>query len=168
MNREILNNVLLFISLILLQVIVLNNINFLGYLNPMLYILFIFFYPLKKLDGTFLFLSFLLGLSVDFFANSGGVNAAATLFIAFIRIPVVKGVLGKTELDFTAFSFRKLKFGNMVSILFILTLIHHFIVFQLEYFRFDNLLGILLKTFLTSIFTLVLLLLSFIFFSKEK
>ncbi|MFD1315466.1 rod shape-determining protein MreD [Namhaeicola litoreus] len=168
MNREILNNVLLFISLILLQVVVLNNINFLGYINPMLYILFIFFYPVKKLDSTFLILSFLLGLCIDFFANSGGVNAAATLFIAYIRIPVIKGVLGKTELDLTAFSFRKLKFGNMLTILFVLTLIHHFIVFQLEYFRLDNFFGILIKTFLTSIFTLVLLLLSFIFFSKGK
>jgi hypothetical protein len=107
-------------------------------------------------------------LCIDFFANSGGVNAAATLFIAFIRIPVIKGVLGKTELDLTAFSFRKLKFGNMLTMLFILTWIHHFIVFQLEYFRFDNLSGILLKTFLSSIFTLILLLLSFIFFSKGK
>jgi len=48
MSREIINTILLFIGLILLQVIILNNINFLGYINPMLYVLFVFFYPIKK------------------------------------------------------------------------------------------------------------------------
>jgi len=168
MSREIINTILLFIGLILLQVIILNNINFLGYINPMLYVLFVFFYPIKKLDFTFLFLSFLLGLSIDFFLNSGGVNAAATLFMAYIRMPVIKGVLRRSELDYSSLIFRKLKFSKSVSILSILILIHHFIVFQLEYFRLDSFFTIILKTILTGIFTLVLVLLSIVFFTKKK
>ena len=62
MNRENINIAFLFIGLILLQVIVLNNINFLGYINPLYYIWFIFLYPIRKDDASVLVLSFLLGL----------------------------------------------------------------------------------------------------------
>lgn len=46
MNRENINNALRFIGLILLQIIVLNNINFLGYINPLFYIIFVFLFPI--------------------------------------------------------------------------------------------------------------------------
>jgi rod shape-determining protein MreD len=167
MNRENVNIALMFAGLILLQVVILNNINFLGYINPFFYVVFIFFYPFKKLDSAFLILSFLLGLSIDFFSNSGGINAAATLFAAYIRIPVVKAVLGKTELEFSGFSFRKLKFGKFLLIIVILTFLHHFIIFSLEYFNLKNIDLILLKTLLTGIFTIILILISFIFFTNR-
>ncbi len=168
MNRENLNIAFVFVGLVLLQIVILNNINFLGYINPLFYIVFIFYYPVKKLDGAFLLLSFLLGLTIDFFSNSGGVNAAATLLIAYIRIPIIKIVLGKTELEFNNFSFRKLKFNKTLSIITILTFIHHFVVFGLEYFKIDNFQLILTKTFLTSIFTIILILISFILFTKKN
>lgn len=160
--------ILLFTGLILLQVIILNNINFLGYINPYFYMVFVLFYPIKKLDSAFLLISFLLGLAIDFFANTGGVNAAATLFIAFIRLPVIKLVLGKSELEYGSLSLKKMKFNNAFTIILILTLVHHFIIYALEYFSFDNIGLILQKTLLTGIFTLILILISFIFFSDSK
>lgn len=168
MNRENLNITFVFIGLVLLQVVILNNINFLGYINPFFYIVFIFYYPVKKIDGAFILLSFFLGLSIDFFSNSGGINAAATLFIAYIRIPVIKSVMGKIELEFSNFSFRKLQFNKTISIIAILTFIHHFIVFGLEYFKLNSFNLIVTKTFLTSIFTIILILISFILFSKKN
>jgi len=168
MNRETINTALLFVGLILLQIIVLNNINFLGYINPFLYILFIFVYPIKKIDSTLLFLSFFLGLIIDFFADTGGVNAAATLFIAFIRIPVLKSVIGKREIDYNSLSLKRLPFYKTISYVSILTVIHHFILFSLEYFKWDNFYLILTKTFLTSIFTIILVLISFTFISRKK
>ena len=167
MNRETLNMIFVFIGLVLLQVVLLNNINFLGYINPYYYIIFIFYYPVKKLDTAFLVTSFLLGLSIDFFTNSGGINAAATLFAAYLRLPVIRLVLGKSELEFSGFSFRKLKFGNAFSIMAILVVIHHFIIFSMEYFNIKNIDIILVKTALTSIFTIILILISFIFFTDK-
>jgi len=168
MNRENINTALLFVGLILLQIIVLNNINFLGYINPFLYIFFIFVFPIKKIDSSLIFLSFFLGLIIDSFSNTGGVNAAATLFIAFIRIPILKSVLGKREIDYNSIRLNKLPFFKIVSYITILTVIHHFIVFGLEYFKWDNFGFILLKTFLTSIFTIILVLISFTFISRKK
>ncbi len=167
MNRENIYTIILFIGLILLQIIVLNNINFLGYINPFLYILFIFLYPIKKIDSVLIFLSFFLGLSIDFFSNSGGINAAATLFIAFIRIPVLKSVIGKREIDFSSITLKKMPFFKTYTYIIILTFIHHFIVFGLEYFKWNDFGIIISKTFLTSIFTIILIMISFTFVSKN-
>ena len=168
MNRENINNALLFIGLILLQIIVLNNINFLGYINPFFYIFFIFLYPIKKDDATLLILSFFLGLSIDVFSDSGGINAAATLFIAFVRISVLKSVTGKRDLDYGAISIFKLPFPKMFLYVVILTVLHHFIVFGMEYFKWSKFGIILLKTVLTSIFTILLTMISFTFVMRKR
>lgn len=167
MNKENINTVVLFIGLVLLQIIILNNINFLGYINPFLYILLIFLYPIKKIDSGLILLSFFLGLSIDFFSNSGGVNAAATLFIAFVRIPVLKSIIGKREIDYNSISLKKMPFFKTFTYIITLTFIHHFIVFGLEYFKWNDFAIIISKTFLTSIFTIILLMISFIFVSKK-
>ena len=167
MNRESINATILFIGLVLLQIIVLNNINFLGYINPFLYILFIFYYPLRKIDYNLIFLSFSLGLAIDYFSNTGGINAAATLLIAFIRIPVLKAVIGKRELDYSSLSISKLPFGRKYTYILVLTLIHHFIVFGLEYFKWSSFGIILQKTLLTATFTMILVMVSFTFAPKK-
>ncbi len=168
MNRDNLNIAFLFIGLVLLQIIVLNNINFLGYINPFYYIIFIFLYPIKKLDSAIILLSFFLGLSIDIFSNSGGTNAAASLFIAFIRIPVLKSILGKRELEYSSLSLNKLPFYKSLAYISILTFIHHFIVFSLEYFKWNDFKIIMTKTLLTSIFTIILILISFTFISRKR
>jgi len=168
MNKENIHLIFLFIGLLLLQVVVLNNINLFGYLNPFLYILFIFYYPIKKINAPLLFFSFFLGLSIDFFSNSGGINAAATVFIAFIRIPVLKSILGKREImDENFISLQKMPFPKAVTYIVILTFIHHFIIFGLEYFKWDNFVTILYKTLFTSAFTLFFIAISFIFIKKK-
>ena len=168
MNRENINSALLFLGLILLQIIVLNNINFLGYINPYFYIFFIFLYPIKKDDASVLILSFFLGLCIDIFSDSGGINAAATLFIAFIRIPVLQSVVGKRDIDYGAMTIFKLPFPKMFLYVVILTFMHHFIVFGMEYFKWSKFGIILLNTLLTSIFTIILTMISLTFVMSKR
>jgi rod shape-determining protein MreD len=168
MNKENINSALLFIGLILLQVIVLNNINFLGYINPFFYIFFIFLYPIRKDDAAFLLLSFFLGLCIDIFSDSGGINAAATLFIAFIRIPVLQSVIGKREIDYGSVTLFKLPFPKMFLYVVILTFVHHLIVFGMEYFKWSKFDIIFIKTLLTSIFTIILTMISFTFVMRKR
>jgi rod shape-determining protein MreD len=168
MNRENINSAILFIGLILLQIVVLNNINFLGYINPFFYIFFIFLYPIRKDDATLLVLSFFLGLFIDVFSDSGGINAAATLFIAFIRIPVLQSVIGKREIDYGALTIFKLPFPKMFLYVVILTVMHHLIVFGMEYFKWSKFDIIFIKTLLTSIFTIILTMISFTFVMRKR
>jgi len=166
--NEVIKYTVLFFSLILLQIIVLNNILFWGYINPLLYILFIILYPFKKERCLFLLLSFLLGLCIDFFFNSGGINAAATLFVAYIRLPLLKSLLRKSEIDFPVFDINKLTFLKLLSFIAIITLLHHLIVFSLEYFTINAIMTIISRSILTSIFTIILIIFSLLIMSKSK
>src|SRR5699024_10263302 len=83
-----------FVLLILIQVFLLNNINLMGYINPYLYVLFIILYPVTGNKTTLIILSFLLGLSIDIFENSGGVHAAASVCIAYIRSGILRYSFG--------------------------------------------------------------------------
>lgn len=168
MNNLVIKNTVLFISLVLIQVLILNNIVLFEYLNPYVYIVFVIFYPLRKDKGSFLFLSFLLGLTIDFFSNSGGINAAATLFIAYIRLPLLSKILNKTDFDYQSFNIRSISFGKSFAFILILTFVHHLILFGLEYFSFNNFGAILSKTILSTLFTTATIFIVIILFTKKK
>ena len=168
MNRTI-HIIFLFVFLLLLQVLVLNNILFLGYINPYLYIVFVFLYPLKTNRLPFFTLAFLLGLCVDAFSNSGGIHAFSILFIAYLRLFFVKAIFKKNESDYLLFDLKLETFGQVFNYTVILTLIHHFILFNLINFSFYNFSKVLTNTLYSSIFTLTLYFLgSFIFKKKLK
>ena len=167
MNSVVLTNTFRFIFLILLQVLLLNNINFLGYVNPYLYVLFIILYPFNGNQTLFLLLSFLLGLGVDIFEDSGGINAAACLVAAYIRPVILRFSFG-VSYDYQTIKFSNTPIGSRISYVVILVLVHHFILFLLEFFNFAHLLLLLKKTFYSGLFTIVLVFLSLFLFNKKS
>jgi len=168
MNNLIFRNIIRFIGLVLLQVLVLNHFNLLGYLNPLVYIIWVFLFPISKNKSILLLTSFFIGLSIDFFSDSGGIHAAATLFIAFIRLPVLKAVLRKSDFDYLLFNLRTTSFSKAFLFISVLTIIHHLIVFSLEYFNFNSFVTIISNTLLTSVFTIFISILGIILFTKKK
>ena len=160
-------NTLRFILLLLIQVLVLSHINFLGYINPYLYILFIILYPIKNNRLLFLLLSFFLGLLVDIFLDSGGIHAAASVTIAFIRPAALKFSFGAVY-EHQAVKFSNIDLGQRITYITILTLIHHFILFALDIFNFSKIILVLQNTLFSSIFTILLCILVTIIFSRTK
>jgi len=156
-----------FIILVLVQVIVLNNINFLGFLNPYLYILFIILYPIKNNRSLFIFLSFLIGLTIDMFSDSGGIHAAACVTIAFLRPAALKFTFGALY-DHQTVKFATAEFISILTYVTILSVIHHIILFSLEVFNTSEVILILKKAFFTSVFTIILCILTIIIFGKRK
>ncbi|MDG1698341.1 MAG: rod shape-determining protein MreD [Polaribacter sp.] len=167
MNKSI-YQILFFLFLLFLQVIVLNNINFLGYINPYLYIAFIFLYPLEENKFPLLFFSFILGISIDFFSDSGGVHAFSTLFIAYTRLFFVRIYFRKIPSDYPFFKLKSEPIGKVFNFLVTLTLIHHFIYFSLANFSFQNFSIVFLNTLYSSVFTLILFFLGTYIFKKNK
>jgi len=165
---ENLNHTLLFLFLLFLQVLILNNILLFNYVNPYLYIAFIFTYPFKKNRFPILTLSFLLGLFVDFFSNSGGIHAFSSLFIAFIRIYLFKFIFQKSVDDFDFFILNKEAFGKIFNFTVILTTLHHFLLFSLINFSFYNFQKTIINTILSSVLTLTLYFLGSFIFSNKK
>ncbi len=166
MNNLILSNTFRFIFLILLQVLLLNNINFMGYINPQLYVLFILLYPFTGNQSLFLILSFLLGLGVDVFEDSGGINAAASLIAAYVRPAILRFSFG-VSYDHQTIRFSTTPVGSRLTYVFLLIFIHHFVLFLLEFFSFAHFLLILERTFFTGLFTILLVFLSLALFNKK-
>lgn len=167
MNKDI-YYIFLFFFLLLLQVLILNNILLFDSINPYLYIVFIFVFPFNKGKVALLTFSFLLGLFIDFFSNSGGIHASASLFIAFIRLSIFKVVFQKTTADFDFFSLNQEPFGKIFNYAVLLTIIHHFILFSFINFSLHNFSNVLTNTLFSSIFTLVLYFLGSFIFSRKQ
>ncbi len=167
MNNIISTNIARFITLVLVQVLVLNNINFLGYISPYIYILFIILFPIKNNRLLFILLSFLLGLTIDLFLDSGGINAAACVTIAYIRPVILKFVFG-TIYEHQTVKFNNTELGQRLTYFSIITITHHLILFSLEVFNTTKILLILKKTLFSSIFTIILCVLITILFSRKN
>jgi len=167
MNNSVTTNIIRFVVLVLVQVLVLNNINFMGHISPYLYILFIILYPIKNNRSLFIFLSFLLGLTVDMFSDSGGIHAAACVTIAFLRPAALKFTFGAMY-DHQTVKFESAEFISNLTYVSILSVIHHIILFSLEVFNTSEVILILKKAFFSSIFTIILCILTIIIFSKRK
>ena len=155
MNSTFILNVFRFVFLLALQVVVFNNINFLGFVNPFPYILFILLYPVNGNRAGLLTASFLLGLTMDMFCNSGGVHATACLVLAYFRPYIFKFAFG------ISYEYQTVKIADKLSperfsFILIAVLLHHLVLYLLEIFRFNFFWEILLRTLLSTIFTLLL------------
>ena len=156
-----------FIILVLIQVILLNHINFLGYINPYLYILFIILYPLNGNNSLLIALSFLLGLSIDIFGDSGGIHAAACVFIAYIRPLILKFSLG-VSYEYNIIKIKNIDIRQRIIYISIMVFSHHIVLFLLEIFNLDHILLILKSTLFSSIFSFILILSTISIFSKKS
>lgn len=156
------------LALIPLQVLVLNNIHVMGYVNPYVYISFVFLYPLTQKRINFLTLAFFYGLTIDYFSDTGGIHAFATVFIAYIRLGLLKIVFKKSNLDFLLFNIQEEPINKVFNYVVILTVIHHFILFSLANFSFQNFSHVIVNTVFSSVFTLVLYFLGAFIFRRKK
>ncbi|MFH6768742.1 rod shape-determining protein MreD [Gaetbulibacter aquiaggeris] len=166
MNSAIYTNIMRFILLAGLQVLVLNHINFLGYINPYIYILFIMLFPVKNNRTLFVFLSFLLGLTIDIFSDSGGIHAAACVSIAYVRPVILKFSFG-TIYEYQTIKFDTVEFSSKFTFIVIMTVIHHLILFSLEIFNASKVILTFQKTLFSSIFTIILCIMITIIFSRK-
>lgn len=155
-----------FILLVLIQILIFNHVNFLGYLNPYLYIIFILLAPININRSLFLILSFFLGLFIDLAGDSGGIHAASCLIIAYIRPIVLRSAFGLSY-EFQTVKLGKVNFGERLVYVTLIVLIHHFILFSLEFFNFSHILLIAKKTLFSSVFTIVLTMLILVLFRRK-
>ncbi|MBC3757969.1 rod shape-determining protein MreD [Hyunsoonleella sp. SJ7] len=166
MNSLVTAHIIRFVLLVLFQGILFNHINFLGYINPFAYILFIIFFPVKNNRLAFIFISFILGLTIDMFTDSGGIHAAASVTIAYIRPVFLKFAFGSMY-EHQNIKFDNTDFSAKVVYIAILTILHHIILFSLEIFNISNILSILQKTLFSGIFTILMIVLLSIIFSRK-
>ena len=99
MNNRLIINILRFIGLLLLQVLVIDNIRLGYYVHPYIYVLFIFLLPFNIPQWQLLVLGFFSGFSVDLFNGTPGLNAAATVMMAFVRPFVINAMTRRKDIN---------------------------------------------------------------------
>lgn len=154
MNSTLLINSIRFVLLLALQIILFNNMQFWGYMLPMPYLLFIILYPVNGNKSGLLLASFLLGIIMDFFSNSGGIHALACIILAFVRPSLFRFSFG------ISYEYQTIKLNDVLTperFTFILlsVVIHHFTLFFVEAFQVDFIVNLLLKALLSSLITIV-------------
>ena len=168
MNSTFLKYGFLLLLLPILQVSIFNNVLLLDYINPYFYIIFVFVFPFDKNKTALLVSSFLLGLFIDLLTNDGGIHAFSLVFIAYFRLNFLLFLTGKSKSDIESINIIDINFTNIFVWISVLTFIHHFLLFYLEQFSFERFDNLLLKTFLTSILSIVLIIFGLQLFLKKK
>lgn len=154
MSSEIIKNAIRFFLLLLMQVIVFNNINLYGYIQPYPYLLFVILYPVNSGKYGLLLWSFLLGISMDMFDNSGGIHAASCLILAYFRHNIFKIAFGLSY-EYQTIKIPVVSLKEQIIFVGICVFIHHLVLFVLEALSF-NLFGYaMLKTLFSGIFTII-------------
>ena len=167
MNKSILIPLIQFVLLVLAQVIVFNNINLLGYINPYPYILFLLLYPFKANRSVLLIVAFASGLIMDVFGDSGGIHAAACITLAYLR-PVALRIAFGVSYEYNTIRISNTTLYERFVYISFLVVIHHLVLFALEVFNISSILYVFQKTLFTSIFTILLCLLFTILFGNPK
>ncbi|NNC84272.1 MAG: rod shape-determining protein MreD [Flavobacteriales bacterium] len=170
MNRQVINNVIRFISLILVQGLLLSNVVLVGgRAQVYLYVLFIVMLPLRIAPGLAMLLSFFLGLGVDMFYDSPGLHASASVLAAFVRPYFIQILTPRDDYDINdrptisrmgLFWFLRLAAGVIFT--------HSLWIFLLESFSLAGLGSSLVKAISTSLMTLLVSVVTVYLFTRRK
>ena len=154
--ERLLTRIAWFIGLVLVQVLILNKICLFGLATPFVYV-----YLLLALDrdidrNALMLVAFLLGLSVDVFSNTPGVNAGASVLVAFMRPGLLRLFSPRDEYENFEPGIYTLGFWPFVRYVSVVVLLHHTVLFSLEAFSFANIGYLSLRVLCSSLLTVLL------------
>ena len=169
MSRTIVINLLRFVVLVFIQVFLLKNLALYNLPIPYPYILFLLLLPFGIPNVLLFGLAFITGLSVDAFYNTPGLHAAACVILALVRIIFINLTVSKEGFDNEPEpTLGIMGFRWFFTYAVTLTLVHHFFLFAIEYFNFAGLPYTLGHFLTSSIFTVILMLISGSIFYRGK
>lgn len=169
MITEILRNILRYFVLVLVQVLIIKNIELGRFINPFIYVLFIIALPFETPRTLLLFISFILGITIDMFYDTSGMHAAACVLIAYIRPGILKLFSPRDGYEFGIQpTIQYLGVPWFLSYAGILVFVHHLFLFFIEIFRFNEFFSTFLRIIISTFFTMLLIVVSQYLFHRKK
>lgn len=154
--RRYIEYILWFVGLVLAQVLLFNNVQIAGVINPFPYIYMLVALPTKTNRIGLLFTGFFIGLAIDVFSNTWGVHAAATTLAAYLRPYLFTLVATQEDREKTLPRYNTMH-KAYIKYAVLMVLVHHLALFSLEAFSFSLFWLVLLKTIVSSAITLLLI-----------
>ena len=157
------------IYLLVIQVLIINNINFGYYIHPNIYILFLLILPIEIPGWLLLILSFITGLTIDMFQNTPGIHTSASLFLGFFRPFVLKSIAPRNGYDIGTLPIPShLGYLWFFKYILICTFLHHLLLFFVDNFSFSYFWSVILRVVLSSIFTVIFIFIIRLFSISSK
>lgn len=136
-----------FIGLVLLQALILNNVHIAGYATPFLYIYIILKANSDISRNALMLWAFALGLTVDIFSDTPGINASASVFLAFVRPTLLRLFVPRDMIEGIIPGLGSIGLYPFLKYLAFGTLMHHALLLGLEYFSLAHFGSLLLRIF---------------------
>lgn len=168
--KEVIKHSIRFLTLVIVQSLILNNLEIPLGIQLMVYPLFIVLVPFELGIIYMLLLAFVMGIAIDSISNTYGLHTSSLLLVAYLR-PIIFKMFAPRD------GYDKLKEGNIyemgprwfIYVFGMLLTVHHLWFFTMEIFRIDDFFFILQKTLLSVPLSFLLcLLLQAMFVSKPK
>lgn len=159
MANTIFRYILLFFLCVITQILIFNKILLFHVAFPVIFIYLIIRLPINlKLPYLFT-ISFLLGLIIDVFSDTPGVNALACTIIAALKTPIYYAYMAKDDIT-SRLTPCVATMGLVDYCKYLLTfiVIYCFLAFIIEYFSFADVKGIVIFTASSSFFSFLILL----------
>ncbi|TDH23257.1 rod shape-determining protein MreD [Segetibacter sp. 3557_3] len=161
-----------FILFILFQVYILNNIPPLHrFITPYLYFLFILWLPFTISRTLLTMLSFVFGLTLDYFTGTPGLHAAPCVLIGYLRPFLINLLISQegAELNYAEPSIKSMGWAPYALYVLVFTFIHHFYLVLIEWMQFGTFIYFLGKVAATTgISFLMIFITDLLFFRKQK
>ena len=148
----------LFLLLLFLQVLLLDNLHWLGLVHPFIYLWAILLMPIELPRWAQMFIGAAIGMVMDLFTHAPGIHMAGCVMIAYLRPLLVARYVQDIERMKGAITLQSIGPANYMQMLAVLVVVHHLIIFLLEAFTFSNFGYTLLPIILSSLFSYALIL----------
>ena len=157
MSNLWLRQTLLFILLVFFQVWLFNKIHLWGVVTPLLYIYFVIKLPINMNRNWVVVLSAFMGLTIDLFNFTLGMNMLAATIVAFLRFYLLK--LFAPRDVFEAYVPSSSTFGEALFLRYalLMTLLHQIILFTFESFSLFDPLSLILRVIGSTLLTVLLI-----------
>lgn len=158
MSKTVLQFILLGFILVLAQVMVFNHICLFNVAVPMVFIYLLVRLPITLSVNWMLTIGFFLGLTVDIFSDTYGMNTLACTVEAMMRKPILRLYVPREE-DLTRPepSMYSLGTATYLKYLLTMTLLYCSLIFLIEAFTFFNPVKLLLRIVFSTILSMALM-----------
>lgn len=146
-----------FLLLLLLQVLLINNLQFLGVCHPYIYIFSLLVMPITLPRWADMLIGGVVGLILDMFCNSLGVHIAACIMLMYVRTYLIGAYVSDRERLTDEIDVRSIGVVNFVKYTILLVLLHHTMVFFLTAWSVQHFWFTLLEVVVSSIVSILLI-----------
>jgi hypothetical protein len=154
----------------LLQVFVCNYVQWFGFLNPFVFILFLILLPLEIPKIVQYILAFITGLIIDSFLRTYGIQAFSCVLLIFFRPYIILILNGLKPLETGVKPVPGIKnFNWILTYTLLLVFVHQISVTILETFQWVQWWRIIWTSALNTLFTtFIILCVQYIFYSNKN